>query len=210
MSDPLSKRGVFGFIRIPGSSPKAVLLLPVFFIFTMFCIPGCGGSDPKADCPTKTKEKWDTFLKINYGSTEKEIEKQLGAFTNGFYTPDSASFVYYFGRLKYVPISVWVDAKTGIVQNVIIEVVSGMENFENDLKTAVEEYGLDGCELIYMGMKRDEVEEVFGKPDEDLLLEGGIQSIAYYSPHNDQIISFKFFPEQDNVCSIIEVYWFYR
>lgn len=169
-------------------------------------ITACGGQN---SCKGKSVEEFDSFIGIKYGTGELEIEKVLGSFTGGEYTSDSSAFIYYFNRIDRVPISIYVNAKSGKVETIFMEVLSYADNFNDDLDKAKDEFKMTDCDTYYFGMKEDEVKKAMGEPAYEETLEDGVKSISYDSDSYKYSVNFKFYPEQENMCSSIMVNWFY-
>ncbi|MBI3135545.1 MAG: hypothetical protein HYZ14_12785 [Bacteroidetes bacterium] len=193
------------------------LLIGILSIFSV----ACAGSDSsettnpdvtdekKEDCAKESADDFDNFLGIEYGTNELKLEKILGSFTGGAYTADSLAFMYYFKTIENAPITVWVNAKSQKVETIFMEVLSYEQYFQEDLKKAAEEYNIQSCDSKFFGMKKDEIVKIMGKPAADEALEGGVQSISYDSKNYKYSVNFKFYPEQNNICSSISVNWFY-
>lgn len=171
-----------------------------------------GDFDP-SDCEKESANDWDNFLGIPYGSSELDLDKYLGKNTGGEYTSDSASFVYYFKEADRVPISVWSNAKSTKIEMVFMEVVSYPQYFDEDLKVAVERYGLNECDTKWFGMTEKEVKDIMGEPrkiERDKDSEGKEVVNMYYDSDDYKIaINFKFYESQDFYCSSVMVNWFY-
>ncbi|MCG8575120.1 MAG: hypothetical protein MI810_09575 [Flavobacteriales bacterium] len=170
---------------------------------------GSGGSEGAEKCSDVTVEDWDTFLGIDYGTNERDLEDKIGKFTGGEYTADSTAFVYYFNRVERVPVSVWVNGATGDVETIFIEVLSYEDNFDQDVENAVEEFKIDPCESRFLGMQQSEVEKIMGEPVVSETLDEGVKSISYDSEGFEYSVNFKFYPEQGNKCTSISLNWFY-
>ncbi|MEX1003424.1 MAG: hypothetical protein WDZ35_15000 [Crocinitomicaceae bacterium] len=183
----------------------AVLLIP----FLVFTLVSCVAAED--DCKTKIEE-WDTFLGIPYGANELEIDNYLGKFSAGEYTEDSTAFVYYYRKVNRAPISVWVNAKTGKVETVFIEVLGLKDYFEEDVAAVKEEYEISDCDSKWFGKEPEEVIELLGKPAKDEITKDqsgkDVRSIFYETEDYRINVNFNFYQSQGGACSSIAVYWF--
>ncbi len=184
------KKGLIGFVTI------FVLLLSA-----------CSGEEEQ--CPEVSIEDWDSFVGIDYGTNELDLEDKIGNFTGGEYTSDSSAFIYYFNRVERVPLSVWVNGDNGQVQTIFIEILSYEANFETDLQNATDEFKIDPCQSRFFGMTQKEVKDVMGDPQSTNKLEEGVVSLAYDSEGLKYMVNFKFYPSQGDKCTSISVNWFY-
>lgn len=165
---------------------------------------------PKVDeCGQRSIQDFSQFLGFNYGDQEELITAKLGAFSSGNFSPDSAYFIYYFNQIKTVPIQVWVNAKTGKILTVFIEVLSLGDAFNADIAKAGENYKFKSCDLSWFGLTADQLIEKLGKPAEDAFSREDVRLISYDSPDFLIGVAFKIFP-QAPVCSSISVNWFYE
>ncbi len=199
-----------------------LLILSISFLIT-----ACGGSENEENsnttiqnneldeveiipCDELTVEDFDEFLGIKYGSKELNLESKVGKFTGGEYSADSAAFIYYYNRVERVPISVWVNAKTSKVETIFMEVLSySDENFEKDLKNAVDEFNISTCDASWFGMKESAIVKRLGEPSVEESLKDNVRSISYDSQDFIYAVNFKFYPDQQNKCSSISLNWFY-
>lgn len=196
-----------------------IVLIGVVSVFSVACAAdnaaetnpenGEGQQDESTSCEKKSADDFDNFLGIEYGTNELKLEKILGEFTGGEYTADSLAFMYYFKALENAPITVWVNAKSQKVETVFMEVLSYEAYFKQDLEAAIEKYHIQPCDSRFFGMKYAEITKIMGKPAADELLEGNVKSISYDSKNYKYSVNFKFYPEQENMCSSISVNWFY-
>lgn len=155
-------------------------------------------------------EDFDNFLGITYGMNELKLESILGKFTGGEYTADSTSFMYYFKKIKGAPITVWVDAQSQQVTTIFMEILGYEELFQSDLNDAIEAYNISECDSYFFGLTYTELKARLGEPSrEELLKDSGIRSVDYDSRDFSHSINFKFYPDQNNVCSSVSVNWFY-
>jgi len=160
-------------------------------------------------CGHRSIQDFSQFLSFNYGDQEEVITSKLGAFSSGNFSPDSAYFIYYFNQIKTVPIQVWVNAKTGKILTVFIEVLSLGDAFNADIAKAKENYEFSSCDLSWFGLTADQLVEKLGKPAEDAVSREDVRLISYDSPDFHIGVAFKIFP-QAPVCSSISVNWFYE
>lgn len=163
---------------------------------------------PDSDCQNSDINKFDSFLGVSPETKEVELPEILGATTGGYYAEDNLSFIYTFHSLKDAPITVVVNASTTKVETVLMEVLTFGDDFFTDLEAAKIKYEITECDSRFFGMQKDEITEEFGKPDSEEILEGGVKSIIYNSDDYKTSVNFKFYPEQDNMCSSVIINWF--
>ncbi len=198
-------------------------MLPVFFAFLISCnnensnLTAPVNEDSRRlevvkidSCEEKTNvADFDNFLGLTYGMNELMLEQKLGKFTGGEYTADSTSFIYYFKKIKGAPISVWVDSKSQKVITIFMEILGYEELFQSDLNSAIEAYSISTCDSYFFGLQYAELKAKLGEPIAEEMLEGDIRSVDYDSKDLRCSVNFKFYPDQDNMCSSISVNWFY-
>jgi hypothetical protein len=160
-------------------------------------------------CKKNKVDGWDEFMNIPYKGNELDLEKYLGKFTGGEYATDSSAFIYYFKRVQRAPVSVWVNAKTGDVETVFVEILGYEEYFDGDVADLQKEFGVDDCDVKYFGMQPSELIAVFGKADKDEKQDDGVRSLSYNSSDYKIALNFKFYESQGGVCSSISLNWFY-
>lgn len=184
------------------------IILPFgLIIFSVGCNDGAEGGESK--CDTASILDFDEFLGVQYGDEEKLLRAKLGNFTKGFYTPDSLHFVYEFNRVDRVPVSVWVNPNSMMVNTVFMEVLSLGETFDNDLQAAVEEFKMNTCESKWFGRSPTEIKQLLGTPAEEATDDQGVLLLSYDSPDFLYTVAFKFYPQQAHKCSSVSVNWFY-
>lgn len=153
--------------------------------------------------------KFDQFLGIQYGDNELEIQDRIGKFTSGNYSRDSSAFIYYFNRVDHVPLSVWVNAGTGKVITVFMEILSFKESFEGDKEKVREEFAISDCDIDWFGMTEDDIVNEMGKPDVRNVDQDSVLTLAYDSKDFLYSVSFKLYPSQEDLCSSVSLNWFY-
>lgn len=161
------------------------------------------------ECKKDNVEGWDEFVNIPYKGNELKLEDYLGNFTGGEYASDSSAFVYYFKRVQRAPISVWVNALTGDVETVFVEILGYEDYFEEDVENLQKEFDLDDCEVKYFGMQASDLIAIFGKADKDEQSDDGVRSLTYNSEDYKIVLNFKCYDSQGGKCSAISLNWFY-
>lgn len=159
-------------------------------------------------CENSDIAKFDSFLGIDASTRENELTLVLGDFTGGYYSEDNTQFIYNFYSVPDAPVSVVVNATTSKVETVMMEVLTMDEEFQKDLQEGIERFKIDECESRFFGMTYDQLIEALGEPTNEETLTGNIKQLTYSSPENDRSITFKFYPEQDNICSTVIMNWF--
>ncbi|MCH2234294.1 MAG: hypothetical protein MK078_08585 [Crocinitomicaceae bacterium] len=160
-------------------------------------------------CKPKKVDDFDQFIGMDYGYKEIELEQRFGELYFGEYSEDSLSFLYYFEGESRTPITVACDAKQGLVTNILIEVLTLDENFDKDVDVISVKYDFSECDMQYFGMTEKEIKQELGEPLYNEELEGGVKSITYQTEIKKVAVNFKFYPEQDYVCSSVMILWFY-
>lgn len=162
------------------------------------------------DCTKKSADDFDNFLGIDYGTNELRLEKILGPFTGGEYTEDSVAFMYYFKKFDNVPVTVWVNSKSQKVETIFMEVLSYEEYFKSDLNEAAEYFKMKPCDSDFFGKSVAQIKEILGTPAREEILPEGQTSLTFDSKDLNHSVNFKFYPEQNNICSSISINWFYN
>jgi hypothetical protein len=90
-----------------------------------------------------------------------------------------------------------------------MEILGYEELFQSDLNSAIEAYSISACDAHFFGLKYADLKAKLGEPAAEEILEGDIRSVDYDSDDLRYSVNFKFYPDQDNMCSSISVNWFY-
>lgn len=173
----------------------------MFAILTVSCESG-------PECTNSDINQFDSFLGLGPQTKEVELPDILGESTGGYYSEDNKSFVYTYQAIPDAPIAVAVNATTSKVETVLMEILSFGDDFFADLEAAKLRYKLPECDSRFFGMKNDELIEDMGKPSVNEKLEGGINLLTYNSKNYKTSVNFKFYSEQDGMCSSVIVNWF--
>jgi hypothetical protein len=182
------------------------MLKTLSFVLAIVLILSSCTSEPQ--CQNSDINAFDSFLGINGETKEIELTKILGESTGGYYSDDNQSFIYTFHSLIDVPIAVAVNASTTKVETVLMEVLSMGDDFKKDLEKANQKYNLDLCDSRFFGMKKDEIIAEMGEPDAEDNSTSGVYAITYNSKNMQTSVNFKFYDEQDKMCSSVIVNWF--
>ncbi len=186
------------------------LLIYIIPVLLSLSISACGGGgETEVDCSNNEVVDFNRFLGIDYGTEEHLLESKLGKFTGGAFTSDSSSFIYSFNRVNRVPISVWVNAKTGKINTIFMEVISLGENFDADLEAAVQEFSIDPCDVVWFGMSAKDIKGKLGAPAEEAVSAEGVTLLSYDSDDFLITVAFKIYEQQENKCSSISINWFH-
>ena len=129
--------------------------------------------------------------------------------SGGDFVEDSTSFVYHFRQVKNMPLSIWADVKTGIIEAIFIEVLSKSEEIGLTIQKAEHLYGFDSCDLNLFGLTEVEMVKRLGEPASRLVDEHDVVTLSYSTNDIKTTTTFKFYPEQDLKCSSILINWFY-
>ncbi len=193
----------------------------IFTILTV-CSVGCTESTNKSSNIDKTHvventcgeisiNDFKTFLTIGETTPEVELKKILGASTGGHYSDDKSTFIYAYERIKRVPIKVYVNAKSGKIKTVFMEILGLKENFDVDVKKAKINYPIDECHAFLYGKQPKEIIELFGQANKDNLkvdnVEENVKVLQYYAEDEKTAITLNFYPSQEYRLSSIVVDW---
>ncbi|NOQ75065.1 MAG: hypothetical protein GQ574_23835 [Crocinitomix sp.] len=185
-------------------------ILPLATLVLTLALNACGAEQETEDaCSNAKLTDFDQFLGLEYGDEEILLESKLGEFTGGYYTVDSATFIYTYDRVSRVPISVWVNPKTSKINTVFMEVISLGKNFDADLAKAVQEFSINPCDAMWFGLSAEEIKAKLGEPDEEAVSSEGITLLTYDSEDYLITVAFKIYAAQDNRCSSVSINWFY-
>lgn len=200
------------------------VIIPALLFLTFYS--GCAGNSPQAETESdshytdtllntdslvkNSANDFDDFLGIKYGTHELYLESILGKFTSGEYTADSSQFIYHFNVLEKVPVYVWVSAKTQTVQTIFMEVLSYPPYFDADLDSAANYYQMIDEDKKFFGKKPAEIIALMGEPYSDQTHDSNFRELTYQSDDYMISVGFRFYPEQNEMCSSISVNWFYK
>lgn len=190
---------------------KRILLFSAVFTFLLL---GCqSGTDTEIRrCDQMTIENFDRFLSISKNTPEVELKDKLGKSTGGEYTADKKTFIYEFKGTLRVPVFVYVNAESGKIETVFMEILGLKNNFEIDVKKADSDYPIEYCHLDLFGKQPKELLAIFGKPVNDTMkednVEADVRTIFYESRDGKIRVTFNFYPSQDYKLSAIKVNWF--
>jgi len=197
----------------------AFLFVTALVVFACKPVNKDGSSDDNES--TKTTDKcdditindFDSFIGVNYDTPESKLKDILGTSSGGEYTADKASFKYYYKETKRVPVTVYVNAKTGDIETIFMEILGLQENFDQDVIKAKQDFNLDECQAKLFGKKPKDVISMWGAASKDNVedneVEEGVRTLIYYSGDNKIALTMKFYPSQENKMSSLMVDWFH-
>ena len=201
---------------------KFMFVITLALVMTACKSDGNGGNDNGGNnnndvasnrCEDITVEDFDTFLGVDFDTPELELKNIMGKSTGGEYTDSKSQFMYYWKNTKRVPVTIYVNAETGAVETLFIEILGLGENFDQDVIKAGEDFNIKECHLELFGKQPKEIISIFGKADKDEIdndsVEDGVRHLVYYSKDESIAISFKFYKSQDNRMSSLVVDWFH-
>lgn len=172
-----------------------------------------GGSTTANRCEDIKVEDFDSFLGVDFDTPELELKNIMGKSTGGEYTDSKSQFMYYWKDTKRVPVTIYVNAETGEVETLFMEILGLGENFEQDVIKAGEDFDIKECHLDLFGKQPKEIISIFGEADKDEIdndsVEDGVRHLVYYSKDESIAISMKFYKSQDNKMSSLVVDWFH-
>jgi hypothetical protein len=164
-------------------------------------------------CKDISVDDFDTFLGVQFQTSESELKEVMGKSTGGGYNNDSTAFMYYYKNTKRVPVTVFVDAQTGTVETIFMEILGLNGNFDQDVQKADEDFNIEQCHLDLFGKQPKDIIGVFGQADKDNIeedsVEESVRHLVYYSSDDKIALSFKFYKSQDNKMSSFMVDWFH-
>ncbi|MFD1551263.1 hypothetical protein DNU06_12925 [Putridiphycobacter roseus] len=187
------------------------------FLFSgllLFILSGC---QTKRDalsgiCEQQTISSFDQFLDISKNTPEVLLKDKLGKSTGGNYSADKKTFIYEFKQISRVPIVVNVNAASGEVKSILMEVLGLKDNFLIDVEAANANYLIDNCHLQLFGKQPKEILEIFGTPKMDNLQDAHektpVRTILYLSKDGGTKVRFNFYPSQDYKLSSVNVRWY--
>ena len=187
---------------------KLPYIIVVFFL--LYLVAGCRSEI--RPCDDLNLSSFEEFIGLNKNTNEVELKTVFGKSTNGEYTDDKLTFIYEFNSIERVPVSVYVDAESGKLETVFIEILGFEDAFRTDVKAAQSKYPISECHANLFGKNPNELLSLFGeaKSDEAKLDSFGreVRTIVYDKPEENIMISFSFYPSQENKLSSIIVDWF--
>jgi len=159
----------------------------------------------KEDCKLN-KDMFASFAQIKYGDKVADVKKIYG-------TPIEEEKQDEAIMLKYenedgIPIIFWCNETTLKVETIRLETLGLGENLKTDISDAISEYKLGTCVGSLLGQSRKFVEDNFGKPDSSGKEEFS-DYVDYYSTDGNTLLTLKFWKEQNNLMTQININWFY-
>ena len=155
---------------------------------------------------------FETFLTITPATAEKELKKILGKSTGGSYSDDKSTFIYEFEGTKRVPVKVYVNAESGVIETVFMEILGLNGNFDRDVKKAKADFPISKCHLLLFGKQPKELIELFGQAYEDNFkkdnVEADVRVLRYFTDDEKTAVTLNFYPSQNYRLSSIVVDWF--
>lgn len=168
------------------------------------------GNKVQSELCVQNIEDFTSFLGLPYGTNERELIPLLGKFSSGNFSADSNSFIYYYNHIKRVPISIWVNGKTGDVETIFMEILGFESTFEADVEAVQERYAISACDIAWFGMEVKDIQARLGAPTATSVNKEGVTSISYDSKQLSHSVNFKVYPSQGDICSSITINWFYE
>ncbi|MFK8038685.1 MAG: hypothetical protein AB8B74_10380 [Crocinitomicaceae bacterium] len=163
-------------------------------------------------CESLAIEDFRSFLTIQKTTPEADLKTILGKSTGGSYSEDKTTFIYKFEGTKRVPIKVYVNAKSGAIETVFMEILGLKKNFDIDVKKAKSDYPIDDCHSSLFGQQPKEIISLFGQASVDNLkkdnVEADVRVLRYFTKDKQIALTLNFYPSQDNKMSSIVVDWF--
>jgi hypothetical protein len=162
-------------------------------------------------CKDISIEDFDKFLGIKNTNKEKDLTEIMGKSSGGEYTAEKDRFKYYYKETKRVPVTIYVNAESGAIETIFMEILGLNENFDQDVMKADEDFNIDECQLSLFGQTPKEILALFGQADKDNIgdnsVEEDVRTLVYYSEDESIAITLKFYKSQDNMMSSLMVDW---
>jgi len=192
---------------------QVIFIFPLLFLFA--CNQGSNRTDRELalanTCEEIIVDDFSSFITIKPTTAEAELKKILGKSTGGKYSDDRATFIYAYEGTKRVPIKVYVNAKSGIIETVFMEILGLKKNFDIDVKKAKSDYPINECHASLYGKQPKETIELFGQAAEDNFKEDNVEAyvrvLRYYTKDKKIAVTFNFYPSQEYRLSSIVVDW---
>jgi len=188
----------------------------VVFVALLSVVVSCGLKDKikdvannetkKEDCKI-TVEMFNSFAGIKYGDKTADVKRVLG-------TPLVEETEDEYLRLEYenedgIPLIFWCNLSTDKVETIRLECLGLNENLKTDISDAISEYKLGNCVGSLLGQTRKFVEDNLGYP-----ASSGKEELSdyvdYYSKDNNMMLTFKFWKEQNNLMTQLNINWFFE
>ena len=164
-------------------------------------------------CDDLTLDDFDSFLGLDFNTAETEIVDAMGSPSDRDFTEDKTRLKYFYKDTKRVPVTVYVNAESGEIETIFMEILGLDDAFFQDVMKAEEDFNIDACHLDLFGMQPKEVTSIFGQADKDNIeedsVEEGVRHLVYYTDDDKIAISFKFYHSQNNMMSSLTVDWFH-
>ncbi|MDX1350368.1 MAG: hypothetical protein R3279_08975 [Putridiphycobacter sp.] len=164
------------------------------------------------ECEYFSLSDFSSFIGISRETRESQLKNILGKWTGGSYTNDKGAFIYTFEAVERVPVKIYVNATSGNIETIFIEILGLYQNFEKDIERAQREYPLNICHAALLGKAPDDIIALFGPAEKDFLKVDNVASevrvLVYYSEDRSTAITFNFYPSQAYRMSSIVVDWF--
>lgn len=155
---------------------------------------------------------FQSFLTIQANTPEKELKQILGKSTGGSFSDDKTIFIYEFEGTKRVPVKVYVNAETGNIETVFMEILGLQNDFDRDVKKAKLDFPISECKAKLFGKQPKEIIDFFGFPQEDNLqadnVEADVRTLTYLSENQKTAVRFNFYPSQNYQLSSMVVDWY--
>ncbi|MFK8045958.1 MAG: hypothetical protein AB8B72_10720 [Crocinitomicaceae bacterium] len=168
--------------------------------------------DKVQSCESVSVNSFSNFLNVAAKTKESDLKKILGKASGGSFTDDRLVFIYKYESLKRIPISVYVNAETGKVQTVTIEVLGLNKNFDTDIEKASKKYFKNTCHSILLGKTPIQIIDIMGRPYLDNLttdnVETEVRTLEYVTESGKINLRLNFYQSQNYRLSSIVVDWY--
>jgi hypothetical protein len=163
------------------------------------------------DLNTISINDFESFLGIDFDTPQNELLNVFGKPSIEEYTQGKEQIKYFWNTTKNVPITTYCDVKTEEVTIILIEILGGSEEFDQDVIRAGENFNIKESHLDLFGKKPSDIINIFGVPYTDNEVnnsgEKDVRDLVYYSSDDRVVVGFMFYPSQGYKLSSIRVDW---
>jgi len=188
-------------------------IVVTLILFVAFGISSCDSNKKSVQtCNVVDIESFSSFLGLTIETPELEIKRILGQSTEKEYSEDRLTFIYEFDKIETIPVTVYVDAESGRIKTIFIELLGLGSNYSNDLRKVKSKFPLSTCHAYLFGMSPNQVMGTLGSPDYDEVIDDNVEtdvrSLVYLTEDGSTDVTLYFYPSQQNRLGSINVDWY--
>lgn len=169
------------------------------------------GASKEDTCNENNIDDFSEIIGINKLTKEVDLKKILGKSSSGEYSEDNNTFIYTFNKISNGPVRVYVDAETGIIKTVFIEVLGVGEKLKEDINELKVAYSFSNCKISLFGKSKNEIVKLMGEPILDIineqLKETNVRLFMYKTENGNITLSLNFYPSQNNLMTSLTLDW---